>query len=132
MKTTTIKQTVEIERVTPEEVYSTLMNSAKHSKMTGSKAKIDGKVGGKFTAWDGYISGKNVELIPGKLIVQEWVTTEWPAGVEPSLLKFELFKTKKGAKIVLTQIMVPVEQADNYANGWIDYYWNPMRAYFKN
>ncbi|NUN11952.1 SRPBCC domain-containing protein [Candidatus Micrarchaeota archaeon] len=132
VKTTTIKQTIEIQRCTPEQVYSVLMNTAKHEKMTGSKAKIDPKVGGKFTAWDGYISGENVELVPGRKIIQKWRTLEWPADAEDSVFQLELFKTKTGTKIVMTHSKVPADQADNYAQGWTDYYWNPMRAYFKN
>ena len=27
--------------------------------MTGSPAKVEPRVGGKFTAWDGYITGKD-------------------------------------------------------------------------
>ena len=26
--------------------------------------------------------------------------------------------------------LVPAEQADSYRQGWIDYYWTPLRAYF--
>jgi hypothetical protein len=26
---------------------------------------------------------------------------------------------------------VPVEQGDEYAQGWIDFYWEPMKKYFK-
>ena len=45
--------------------------------MTGAKAKASKKVGAAFSAWDGYIVGKNVELVPGKRIVQSWRTSEF-------------------------------------------------------
>jgi uncharacterized protein YndB with AHSA1/START domain len=74
-KTTTIIQKVVIP-ASPEEVYDAFMNARKHSEFTGSKVTCDLTVGGKFTAWDDYISGRNLELEKGKRIVQEWVTSE--------------------------------------------------------
>ena len=64
-KTKGIKQTVFIP-ATPVQVYVAYINAKKHSDFTGGKATCDPKVGGKFTAWDGYIIGKNLELIQGK------------------------------------------------------------------
>ena len=54
----------------PKQIYDAWLNSKAHGKMTGSKATASVKTGGKFTAWDNYISGKNLELIPGKRILQ--------------------------------------------------------------
>lgn len=65
MKVTTIKQNAVIP-ATPDEVYEAFIDAKKHSAFTGSKATCNPKIGGKFTAWDGYISGKNLELEKGK------------------------------------------------------------------
>jgi len=79
MNTKTIKEKVLIQ-VKPEEVYNVFLNTRKHSEFTGSKATCNPKVGGKFTAWDGYIFGKTIRLEKGKRIAQYWQTTEWPKG----------------------------------------------------
>jgi len=84
---TEIEQTVTIP-ATPEEVYEAFVDPKKHAKFTGSKATGNPVVGGEFTAWDGYIYGKNLELKEGKLIVQEWSNTDFPKGYPPS--RFEL------------------------------------------
>jgi activator of HSP90 ATPase len=88
-------------------------------------------VGCKFTAWDGYISGKYVKLEKGKRIVHEWTTTEWPGVYPPSMV--ELTLKAKGDKTELTMVhsKAPAEQAESYAQGWRDYYWEPMKEYFK-
>ena len=91
MKVTTIKQKI-IVQAEPEAVYDAFMDAKKHSAFTGSKATVEAKVGGKFTAWDGYISGKNLDLEKGKRIVQEWVNTDWPEGYPPSRLELTLKK----------------------------------------
>ena len=62
---------------TPQAVYDAWLDSAAHSAMTGSKAKIGNSVGERYTAWDGYIAGKTLELAPGRRIVQSWRTTEF-------------------------------------------------------
>jgi activator of HSP90 ATPase len=130
MKTKTIHQKVQIP-AEPNEVYEAFMNAKKHSAFTESKATGDPKVGGKFTAWDGYISGKNLELERGNRIVQEWITTEWPEGCPPSRLELTFKKTKEGTEIIMVHSGVPAEQAADIEQGWIDFYWEPLKQYFK-
>ena len=125
----TIKQKVVI-RAEPIEVYDAYMNSEEHTKFTGSAAEIDAKVGGEFTAWDGYIMGRNIELEKGKKIVQEWRTTEWPENTPPSRLEIVLKKVKVGTELSLNHTDVPDEQAEDYRKGWIDFYWDPLKKYF--
>jgi activator of HSP90 ATPase len=129
-KTVTINQT-EFIPATPEEVYDAFMNTDKHSEFTGSKATSEPKVGGKFTAWDGYISGKNLELEKGKRIVQEWETTEWPAGYAPSVLDLSFKRKGDGTELAMVHSKVPASQAESYRQGWIDAYWKPLKAYFE-
>jgi activator of HSP90 ATPase len=128
-KTTTIKQKVTIP-ATPEEIYEAFTDPKKHSKFTGSKATGKPEVGEEFTAWDGYISGKYLELEEGKKIVQEWVNTDWPEGLPPS--KFELtFKaTEEGTEISMVQSNIPADQEKELLDGWTEFYWDPLKEYF--
>lgn len=129
MKATTIKQKTLIP-ATPNEVYDAFMEAKKHSAFTGSKATSDPKVGGEFTAWDGYISGSNLELVKGKKIVQEWSTTDWPDKFPPSRLELTFKEAKGGTEISMIHSNVPAEQADDLAEGWNEFYWKPMKEYF--
>ncbi len=128
-KTKTIRQK-EFIPVTPVEIYDAFLNEEKHTEFTGAKATCDRRVGGKFTAWDGYISGKNIRLENGRRIVQEWKTTEWPNGYGPSLIEFTFTPKAGGTEIRLTQKNVPAAQAESYKRGWADYYWTPLKKYF--
>ena len=100
--------------------------------MRRSPATISAKVGGKFTAWDGYIFGKNLELEPGRKIVQGWTTTEWPEGYPPSRLEITLRKRPGGTELKMVHSNVPAEQKDEYAGGWRSFYWEPLEAHFKS
>jgi activator of HSP90 ATPase len=130
--TTTIKQTQLIPGAKPQHVYDALVDPRKHTEFTGARATGQAKVGAKFTAWDGYISGKHLIMEPGRRLVQEWTTTDWPAGVPASQLEWTFLSKGDGAEVTLTQSGVPEDQAPLYSQGWIDYYWDPLKLYFED
>ncbi len=130
MKTATLKQTIAFSGVTPKQVYDAFLSSKGHSEMTGGAARMSAKVGAPFTAWDGYITGKNLELLPDKKIVQAWRTSEFPAEAKDSILTIELSATKTGTKLQMTHSGIPNGQEKLYGPGWKENYWEPMKAYF--
>ena len=116
--------------VNPQAVYEAWMSSEGHTAMTGSKAKVKPVVGGKFSAWEGYISGITLELIPYERIVQEWRTTEFPKDSANSHVEITLEAVKKGTKLTLIHSGLPQGTADEYRKGWEDFYFKPMNEYF--
>lgn len=125
MKTKTINQTVTF-KATPHEVYETLMDSKKHAKLVGAEAKISKKVGAKFSIYGGEIEGVNLELVPDKKIVQSWRYSDWPEG-HYSKATFLLEESGGGTKLTFIQTEVPEELYEDVAQGWRDYYWEPMK-----
>ncbi len=125
METKTIKQSVTI-KASPHDVYEALMDSKKHAKFTGGKASISRKAGGKFTAFDGYSEGVNLELVPDKKIVQSWRAADWPEG-HYSKATFSLKEVPAGTNLTFTQTDVPEEFYEDISQGWRDYYWAPMK-----
>ncbi len=125
MKTKTISQSV-IFKATPHEVYEAIMDPKKHSEFTGSKARINNKVGGKFSIYDGDIEGVNLELVPDQKIVQSWRYSDWPEG-HYSTATFSLKKVSQGTQLTFTQTAVPEELYKDVSQGWRDYYWAPMK-----
>lgn len=114
----------------PVEVYDTYMNPRKHSEFTGAKATCTRRVGGNFTAWNGYIFGTILELVPRKKIIQEWQTTEWPKGYPPSRLELSFFVKDNGTEVVMVHSNVPAMQSKKYNKGWLEHYWEPLKKYF--
>jgi len=70
-----------------KQVYEAWLSSKEHGAMTGGAARIDPVVGGRFSAWDGYITGATLELEPYRRIVQSWRTIEFPADAPDSRLE---------------------------------------------
>ena len=122
----TIRQSVTI-KASPKQVYEALMDSRKHTKFSGQKAVISRKVGGKFTAYGDYISGKNLELVANRKIVQSWHGSDWPEG-HFSKITIGLKQVKAGTKLTFTQSGVPANKYSGIKQGWIDYYWKPLAA----
>lgn len=115
---------------TPAQIYKAWLSSAGHSAMTGNPAKATARLGGKFTAWDGYISGRTLELEPDHRIVQAWRTSEFANDAPDSRLEISLQATKSGTKVTLTHTEIPPGQAASYKQGWEDFYFKPMKEYF--
>jgi len=114
----------------PQEVYDAWLNGRSHAQMTGAqKATASARVGAKFTAWNGYIHGRNVALVPGRKIVQTWRTTEFTDADEDSEITVTLAKTARGARVTLRHSNVP-DSHQGYKSGWGDHYFAPMKAYF--
>ena len=125
--------TIEQSRIIPAdpiEVYWALTDPLLHAAFTGSAATGRAVPGRRFTAWDGYISGRTIRVVAGKRIVQEWRTTDWPKGAPPSLLEWRFAAHPRGARVTLRQTRLPAGQAASYRSGWITYYWNPLRKFF--
>jgi|SRR5271157_5374218 len=116
---------------TPEEIYEVWLDSKKHSAMTGSPAVVDPEIGGKFTAWEDYIEGTIADLEPNHRIVQKWRTTDFTDDLPDSDLEILLDEAPGGTKVTIVQSSLPEDQLAAYKLGWKDYYFEPMKAYFK-
>ena len=112
------------------EIYQAWLNSEGHAAMTGSAAQVDGKAGGKFSAWDGYIFGTTLELTPNQRIVQAWRTSEFPDNAPDSRVEVLFEEISGGTKLTLTHSDMPEDQVESYRQGWDDYYFKPMKSHF--
>jgi activator of HSP90 ATPase len=131
MKTKSIKQSVTF-TAAPKDVYQLIMDQKKHSDIVGSKVTMSTKVDGKFSVFDGYCRGHNIELKEGKKIVQAWHFEEdgWPKD-HYSICTFKFDKTGDKTKLTFLQTGVPEHKVEELKGGWKQYYWEPMKAYLK-
>ncbi len=114
----------------PQAVYEAWLSSAGHSAMTGAKAKASKKLGAAYSAWDGYIVGRNLELDYNRRIVQSWRTTEFAGGDPDSTVTVELTPLGAETRLTLRHAGVPDGQTSYENGGWREFYFEPMQAYF--
>ena len=114
----------------PRKLYRAWLSSKEHSNFTGGEAKINPKIGGKMSAWDGYITGKFVEFKVNKKIVQTWRSSDFRDASEDSILTITFNKIDNGTKITLLHTNIPDGQGERYKKGCKEFYFTPMKKYF--
>ncbi len=105
-----------------------LSGAMKESDLMAKPAEISRVVGGPLLLFGGYITGRQIELVPGKRIVQVWRVGNWPSGVY-SIVRFELTQNGGGTKLIFDHTGFPAGDGDHLASGWKEHYWEPLNKY---
>lgn len=115
----------------PETLFDLYMDAKKHSAATGGEASITRKVGAPFTAWDGYITGKNLAVVPKRLVVQTWRAADWRDDDVDSTFVLAFSGDDAKGRVDMVHANVPDDQAEALDEGWKDNYWTPWKRYLR-
>jgi activator of HSP90 ATPase len=99
--------------------------------MTGGQAQISTEVGGRFSAWDGYITGTNLDLDHGSRILQSWRTTDFSPDESDSILEIEFTQEELNTRLTIRHTQLP-SHGKQYKQGWFDAYLEPMKRFFSS
>ena len=124
-----LKQTITLKNATAKAVYEMLLSADQHSELIGDDADITDKFDAEFSTFGGYATGKNLTLVPNKVIEQTWRASDWPKG-HYSTIRFEFTDTDDGLRIDFTQKDLPKGTQEEFESGWDDFYWEPLRRRF--
>lgn len=114
-----------------EELFDTYLDAKRHGAVTGSAVTISDKPGSKFSAFYGSLTGTMLAVVPKRLIVQSWRSTNFRTSDPDSTLILEFVPEGKKGRINLVQIDVPDVDFQGVSNGWELYYWTPWRRQLK-
>lgn len=106
-------------------VWHALVDPMMIEKWGGGPAKMDEKVGTKFSLWGGDIHGTNIKVVKEKKLVQDWFGGKWD---KPSKVTFNLSSKGDETQIDLVQTDVPDEEFDDIDDGWKQYYLGPLKS----
>jgi activator of HSP90 ATPase len=109
----------------PARIYEALVESKRFGEVTGAPASGDSSEGAAFSAFGGHITGRHVELVPGKRVVQAWRAKTWPEGLY-SIARFELRPDGSGTKLIFDHDGFPRDMAEHLAQGWQANYWDKL------
>jgi len=118
-------------------IYGVLTDAAAFDAMTTHETDmkvldkpsvLTPRVGDEFSLFGGYITGRNIELLPERRIVQAWRTESWPAGCY-SIVAMDFSPTQQGTRLVFEHRGFPDSQGEHLAKGWYLHYWEPLRAH---
>lgn len=103
----------------PRDIYDAWLDGKVHAAMTGGQpARITGEVGADFTAWNGYITGRNLKLEPGRRIVQSWRTRKFTRDDPDSRIEVVLQSVTGGTKVTVRHTAVPDGHTSYRDGGW--------------
>jgi len=97
-------------------------------KTGAAPVTISREAGGAFSAFGGYVTGRQIELVPNERIVQVWRAGSWDPG-SYSIAKFVLAEEGAETKIKFDHTGFPKGQAEHLAEGWRGNYWEPLAKY---
>jgi activator of HSP90 ATPase len=109
----------------PARIYQALVDSRRFGELTGAPASGDSTEGASFSVFGGHITGRHVELVPGKRVVQAWRAKTWPEGLY-SIVRFELQAEGTGTKLVFDHDGFPEDMKEHLAKGWQSNYWDKL------
>lgn len=127
---------------TPKRIYEAWLDAEEHIAIYGMKAKIETSRGGRFSIFDGFVTGVNLELEPYSRIVQTWRTSEYPFGIQDSVVEIQInvenndaFRGKgtsahSGTTVTLLHKNIPAGLIDRVKGIWSNNYFIPMQRYF--
>jgi activator of HSP90 ATPase len=109
----------------PALVFEALADGTRFATLTGAPATGEAAEGEAFTAFGGHITGRQIELVAGRRIVQAWRAKTWPEGVY-SIAHFELHAAGAGTKLVFEHAGFPADMREHLAQGWKANYWDKL------
>jgi uncharacterized protein YndB with AHSA1/START domain len=111
-------------------VYEALTDAEQFGELTGGGAvTLTADAGSAFSLFGGHITGRNVELVRDRRLVQAWRAASWPEG-NYSIVTFQFEDGGDGAtKLVFDHTGFPEEAHDDLAAGWVKMYWEPLKRY---
>jgi activator of HSP90 ATPase len=127
-------------KANPKQVYDALCNGKQFDRVqrlseamrsmavSARAAEISAEPGSAFSLFGGYITGRQVELVPGKRIVQAWRAQSWNQG-NYSIVRFDLVEQNSGTKIIFDHMGFPAGKAEHLAAGWKSNYWEPLEKF---
>ncbi|HYA59322.1 MAG TPA: SRPBCC domain-containing protein [Burkholderiaceae bacterium] len=116
----------------PARLYSMYLNAREHAAITGSPVTIAARPGAPFKAFGGALSGTILQVVPKRLIVQSWRSSNFAKRNLDSTLILSFWPDPAGGRIELTHVNVADEDFAGVSEGWSKYYWLPWRAYLEN
>jgi uncharacterized protein YndB with AHSA1/START domain len=105
-----------------------LSGDAQGADFATKPAVLSRELGSAFSLFGGYVTGRQIDLVPDQRLVQAWRAGSWAVGVY-SIARFELVADGAGTKIVFDHTGFPQGTAEHLAAGWKSHYWEGLEKF---
>jgi activator of HSP90 ATPase len=114
----TFKKTFKI-NAEPSDVYAAITNPYTIELWSGYPAVTSEEPGSEFSLWEGDITGKNLEFVKDKKVVQEWYFGDQ---LEKSIVTISIQADREDSVVTVEHSNIPDSDFDEIAEGWREYY----------
>jgi len=111
----------------PSDVYSALTNPFTIEVWSGYPAIMSEEPGSEFSLWEGDITGRNLEFIKDRKIVQEWYFGEQ---TDKSIVTISIQSDKEDSQVTVEHTNIPDKDFTDIAEGWREYYIGAIADFF--
>ena len=111
----------------PADVYSALTNPFTIEIWSGYPAIMSEEPGSEFSLWEGDITGRNLEFIKDRKIVQEWYFGEQ---TDKSIVTISIQSDKEDSQVTVEHTNIPDKDFADIAEGWREYYIGAIVNFF--
>lgn len=111
----------------PSDIYSAITNPFTIELWSGYPAQMSTDPGSEFSLWEGDITGKNLEFIKDKKVVQEWYFGD---RTEKSIVTISISHDRENSIVTVEQSNIPDEEYNGIEEGWREYYFDAIKSFF--
>jgi len=122
----TFKKTFKI-NAEPSDVYSALTNPFTIELWSGYPAQMVAEPGSEFSIWEGDITGKNLEFVQDRKVVQEWYFGDQ---TEKSIVTITIHPDRNNSQVTVEHTNIPDDDFADIAEGWREYYMGAIINFF--
>lgn len=122
----TFKKTFRI-NAEPSDIYSALTNPLTIELWSGYPAEMSTEPGSEFSLWEGDITGKNLEFIQDRKVVQEWYFGDQS---EKSIVTISISADGENSFVTVEHTNIPDDEFSQIAEGWREFYFGSITSFF--
>jgi len=111
----------------PSDVYSALTNPYTIELWSGYPAVMREEPGSDFSLWEGDITGKNLEFVKNKKVVQEWHFGEQK---DKSVVTISIKPEGENSEVTVEHTNIPDSDFADISEGWREYYFGAIINFF--
>ncbi|HLN54644.1 MAG TPA: SRPBCC domain-containing protein [Bacteroidales bacterium] len=111
----------------PSDVYAALTNPFTIELWSGYPAVMSTEPGSEFSLWEGDITGRNIEFVANRKVVQEWYFGD---RTEKSVVTITINPDRDNSSVTVEQTNIPDEDYEDISEGWNEYYMGAISGFF--
>jgi activator of HSP90 ATPase len=122
----TFKKTFKI-NAEPSDIFSALTNPYTIELWSGYHAEMSAEPGSEFSLWEGDITGRNLEFIQDRKVMQEWYFGDQ---AEKSIVTIIINPDGEKSQVTVEHTYIPDDEFAQISEGWREFYIGAIIDFF--